>query len=41
MLLGASMCAYMYDVDVDTLGQMLNVVSVESQKHLGGILLKS
>lgn len=41
MLLGASMCAYMYDVDVDTLGQMLSLVSVESQKHLGVVLLKS
>ena len=38
MLLGVSMCAYMYDVDVVTLETILRVVSSEAQKHLGPIL---
>lgn len=38
MLLGAVMCAYMYDLDQDTLEFMVKTVSVEAQKHLGGIL---
>ena len=38
MLLGASLCAYMYDVDPDTLEYMFSTVSQAAQSHLGGIL---
>jgi hypothetical protein len=38
MLLGAVLCAYLYDIDQDTLEFMMNTVSIEAQKHLGGIL---
>ncbi len=38
LLLGAVMCAYMYDLDQDTLEFMVKTVSVEAQRHLGGIL---
>jgi hypothetical protein len=41
MLLGASLCAYMYDVDVDTLGHVLNLVSMESKFHIGEIISRS
>jgi hypothetical protein len=38
MLLGAVMCAYMYDIDLDTLSKVVKTVSVEAHKHLGPIL---
>ena len=38
MLLGASLCAYMYDVDVDTLGSILKLVSSEAQRHLSPVM---
>lgn len=38
VLLGAVMCAYMYDVDQDTLELMVNSVTGEAQKHLGGLM---
>ena len=38
LLLGVVMCAYMYDVDPDTLASMVKVVSVQAQRHLSPIL---
>ena len=38
MLLGASLCAYMYDVDPDTLESVISTVSQAAHEHLGGIL---
>jgi hypothetical protein len=39
LLLGAVMCAYMYDVDLDTLEFMLQVVSREAHQHIPGVNL--
>ncbi len=38
LLLGVVMCAYVYDMDPDTLASMLKVVSLEAQRHLSPIL---
>lgn len=39
LLLGAVLCAYWYDVDVDTLASMLQVVSQEAHEHIPGVKL--
>jgi uncharacterized protein YgiM (DUF1202 family) len=38
VLLGAALCAYMYDVDPVTLEQVLQTVNHAAQSHLGGLL---
>jgi hypothetical protein len=39
LLLGAVLCAYWYDIDVDTLASMLQVVSQEAHEHIPGVKL--
>ena len=39
LLLGAVLCAYAYDVDLDTLQFMMQVVGREAQEHLPGVSL--
>ena len=39
LLLGAVLCAYWYDIDMDTLEFMLQVVSQEAHQHLPGVKL--
>jgi hypothetical protein len=39
LLLGAVLCAYWYDVDLDTLEFMMQVVSKEAHQHLPGVNL--
>jgi hypothetical protein len=38
LLLGAVLCAYVYDVDQSTLEFVMRTVGGEAQKHLGGLL---
>lgn len=38
MLLGATLCAFMYDVDPQTLTEVLQTVNHAAQAHLGGLL---
>jgi hypothetical protein len=38
MLLGTVMGAYLYDIDLDTLQSIVTTVSVETQRHMGGLL---
>jgi hypothetical protein len=40
LLLGAVLCAYMYDLDQDTLGHFLRSVSRETQQHIPGVKLE-
>ena len=40
MLLGAVMCAYMYDIDVDTLEIWMRTVGQEAQHHIPGVNLE-
>lgn len=35
MLLGVVMCAYMYDIDVNSLANIVDTVSMEAHRHLG------
>jgi hypothetical protein len=39
MLLGAVLCAYWYDVDVDTLESMIQTVAQEAHEHIPGVKL--
>ena len=39
MLLGAVLCAYMYDIDLDTLEILMRTVSHEANQHLPGVKL--
>ncbi|MEO6094748.1 MAG: hypothetical protein ABIW76_03370 [Fibrobacteria bacterium] len=39
LLLGAVLCAYWYDIDVDTLASMLQVVSQEAHQHIPAVNL--
>ncbi|MDB5103762.1 MAG: hypothetical protein JWP91_1451 [Fibrobacteres bacterium] len=41
VLLGAVLCAYWYDVDLDTLEFMMQVVSKEAHQHIPGVNLES
>ena len=41
VLLGAVLCAYWYDIDVDTLESMLQTVSQEAHQHIPGVKLES
>ena len=41
LLLGAVLCAYWYDVDLDTLEFMMQVVSKEAHQHIPGVNLES
>lgn len=40
LLLGAVMCAYMYDIDIDTLTVVMRTVSQEAAQHLPGVDLQ-
>jgi hypothetical protein len=40
LLLGAVMCAYWYDVDIDTLTIVMRTVSHEAAEHLPGVDLQ-
>lgn len=39
MLLGAVLCAYMYDIDLDTLEILMRTVSREAHQHIPGVNL--
>lgn len=39
MLLGAVLCAYMYDIDQDSLAHFIRTVSREAHQHLPGVRL--
>lgn len=39
LLLGAVLCAYMYDLDQDTLASFMSTVSREAHQHLPGVQL--
>jgi hypothetical protein len=41
LLLGAVLCAYWYDIDIDTLSFMIQVVGKEAQQHIPGVNLES
>lgn len=40
LLLGAVLCAYMYDIDQDTLESFMRTVGIEAQQHLPGVRLE-
>jgi hypothetical protein len=40
MLLGAVLCAYMYDIDQDTLEHLIRTVGIEAQQHIPGVKLE-
>jgi len=40
LLLGAVLCAYMYDIDQDTLEHFLRSVGRETQQHIPGVKLE-
>jgi hypothetical protein len=39
LLLGAVMCAYMYDIDLETLEVVMRTVGQEAQEHIPGVKL--
>ena len=41
LLLGAVLCAYMYDVDLDTLEVVMRTVGQEAQQHIPGVNLET
>lgn len=41
LLLGAVLCAYMYDVDIDTLDLVVRTVGKEAQEHIPGVKLEN
>lgn len=41
MLLGAVMCAYMYDVDLDTLEVVMRTVGQEAHERIPGVKLEA
>jgi hypothetical protein len=41
LLLGAVLCAYWYDIDVDTLEQIVQVMGREAQQRIPGVNLGS
>jgi hypothetical protein len=41
LLLGAVLCAYMYDIDVDTLEIWMRTVSQEAHQHIPGVNLET
>jgi hypothetical protein len=41
LLLGAVLCAYMYDIDQDTLENLIRTVGLEAQQHIPGVKLEN
>lgn len=41
LLLGAVLCAYVYDIDQDTLENLIRTVGLEAQQHIPGVKLEN